>query len=176
MRLQHYNMSWIGRISKHIKNERSGTVTGTWDRTTRKNWCKTKLVPQKVVRKGERHAGRDNTGQTFLMRLSTRYCGRETTRIPLSQGGGHSKMKRQRVQCNNNFTEVCRIPRIRVRQVSKRIMHTMHATSRLTEQEVWQWTGKQNARTGMQQVGFMVGSQALIPLVRYNSRFNPLHS
>ena len=67
----------------------------------------------------------------------------------------------------------------RVRQVSKRIMHRMHATGRLTEQVVWQWTGKQNARTEMQQAGVMVNSQALIPLVRYNSRFNiipmPMH-
>ena len=64
-------------------------------------------------------------------------------------------MQRQRVQCSNNFTEVCRIPRIRVRQVSKRITHTMHATGRLTEQAVWQWTGKRNARTEMQQAGAM---------------------
>ena len=39
-----------------------------------------------------------------------------------------------------------------------------HATSRLTEQAVWQWTGKQNARTEMQP-GVMAGSQALIPLI-----------
>ena len=39
-----------------------------------------------------------------------------------------------------------------------------HANGRLTEQEVWQWTGKQNARTEMQP-GVMVGSQALIPLI-----------
>ena len=31
----------------------------------------------------------------------------------------------------------------------------MHATSRLTKQAVWQWTGKQNARTEMQQAGVM---------------------
>ena len=28
-------------------------------------------------------------------------------------------MKCQRVQCNNNYTEVCRIPRIRVRYTKK---------------------------------------------------------
>ena len=61
---------------------------------------------------------------------------------------------------------------IMVRQVSKRIMHTMHATGRLTEQVVWKWTGKQNSRTEMQQEGVMANIQALIPLVRYNSLFN----
>ena len=45
-----------------------------------------------------------------------------------------------------------------------------HANGRLTEQAVWQWTGKQNARTKMQP-GVMLGIQAMIPLVRYNSRF-----
>ena len=37
----------------------------------------------------------------------------------------------------------------------------MHAT----EQAVWQWTGKQNARTEMQQAGVMANSQTLIPLI-----------
>ena len=64
--------------------------------------------------------------------------------------------------------------RIRVRQVSKRITHTMnarrlagetHANGRLTEQAVWQWTGKQNARTEMQQAGVMANNLALIPLI-----------
>ena len=41
----------------------------------------------------------------------------------------------------------------------------MHATGRLMEQAVWQWTGRQNARTEMQQAGVMVNSQALIPLI-----------
>ena len=49
-------------------------------------------------------------------------------------------------------------------------MHTSwqretHANGRLTEQAVWQWTGKQNARTKMQQAGVMANSQALIPLI-----------
>ena len=64
---------------------------------------------------------------------------------------------------------------IRVRQVSKKITHTMHATGRLTKQAVWQWTGKQNARIEMQQVGVMENSQALIPLIGNNSRFNSIH-
>ena len=55
--------------------------------------------------------------------------------------------------------------KIRVRQVSNIITHTMHATGRLTEQAVWQWAGKQNARTEMQQEGVMANSQALIPLI-----------
>ena len=41
----------------------------------------------------------------------------------------------------------------------------MHATGRLMEQAVSQWTGKQNARTEMQQAGVMANSQALIPLI-----------
>ena len=45
------------------------------------------------------------------------------------------------------------------------VTHTMHATGRLTEQAAWQWTGKQNARTKMQQAGVMANSQALIPLI-----------
>ena len=36
---------------------------------------------------------------------------------------------------------------------------------RLAEQAIWQWTGKQNARTEMQQAGVMANSQALIPLI-----------
>ena len=55
------------------------------------------------------------------------------------------------------------------------VTHTMHATGRLMEQAVSQWTGKQNARTEMQQAGVMANSQALIPLVRYNARFNIIH-
>ena len=57
----------------------------------------------------------------------------------------------------------------------KRITHTnecaqagrgeTHANGRLAEQTVWQWTGKQNARTEMQQAGVMENSQALIPLI-----------
>ena len=31
----------------------------------------------------------------------------------------------------------------------------MHANGRLTEHAVWQWTGKQNARTEMQHAGVM---------------------
>ena len=41
----------------------------------------------------------------------------------------------------------------------------MHATGRLMEQAIWQWTGKQNASTEMQQAGVMENSQALIPLI-----------
>ena len=48
---------------------------------------------------------------------------------------------------------------------SGHVMHTMNATGRLTEQATGQWTGKQNARTEMQQVGVMENSQALIPLI-----------
>ena len=40
-----------------------------------------------------------------------------------------------------------------------------HANGRLTDQAVWQWTGKQNARAEMQQAGVMANSQALIPLI-----------
>ena len=50
-----------------------------------------------------------------------------------------------------------------------------HANGRLTEQAVWQWTGKQNARTEMQQAGVMANRQALIPLIGNKSRFNIIH-
>ena len=50
-----------------------------------------------------------------------------------------------------------------------------HANDRLTEQAVWQWTGKQNARTEMQQAGVMANRQALIPLIGNKSRFNIIH-
>ena len=40
-----------------------------------------------------------------------------------------------------------------------------HANGKLMEQADWQWTGKQNARTEMQQAGVMANSQALIPLI-----------
>ena len=42
-----------------------------------------------------------------------------------------------------------------------------------TDGAVWKWTGKQNARngqTGNRQELWQAGNQALIPLVRYNSR------
>ena len=48
---------------------------------------------------------------------------------------------------------------------SVHVTHTMNATGRLTEQAAWQWTGKKNARTEMQQAGVMANSQALIPLI-----------
>ena len=48
---------------------------------------------------------------------------------------------------------------------ARRLEGETHATGRLTEQEVWKWTGKQNARTEMQQVGVMANNQALIPLI-----------
>ena len=38
---------------------------------------------------------------------------------------------------------------------ASRLAGEMHATGRMREQEVWQWTGKQNARTEMQQAGVM---------------------
>ena len=44
---------------------------------------------------------------------------------------------------------------------SGHVTHTMNATGRLTEQAVWQWTGKQNARTEMQQAGVIANNQAL---------------
>ena len=47
---------------------------------------------------------------------------------------------------------------------ARRLAGEMHATDRLMEQAVWQWTGKQNARIEMQP-GVMAGSQALIPLI-----------
>ena len=46
-----------------------------------------------------------------------------------------------------------------------RLAKKTHANGRLTEQAVWQWTGKQNARTEMQQARVMAGGQALIPLI-----------
>ena len=46
-----------------------------------------------------------------------------------------------------------------------RLVGETHANGRLMEQVVWQWTGKQNARTEMQQAGVMANSQALIPLI-----------